>query len=131
VRDELAQEVDAEFEVMGECRLRNIRQPVHAYRVHRKGSVDRIMPILSESDLFPTIAVVPYTPRNRDEDHLSLGEVLAEDLIVSLSRSRELNVISRLSTTGFQCAALRSTRSPRLSAPITSCPAPIAGTRST
>jgi class 3 adenylate cyclase/TolB-like protein len=102
VRDELAQEVDAEFEDMGECRLRNIRQPVHAYRVHRKGSVDRIMPILSESDLFPTIAVVPYTPRNRDEDHLSLGEVLAEDLIVSLSRSRELNVISRLSTTGFR-----------------------------
>jgi adenylate cyclase len=46
--------------------------------------------------------VIPFTPRNVGPEHHVLGEVLAEEIIRDLSRSPDLNVISRLSTTVFR-----------------------------
>ncbi|WP_428686898.1 adenylate/guanylate cyclase domain-containing protein [Roseibium sp.] len=102
VRDALASELDAEFEDMGDCHLKNVAELVRAFRVHPVGTHPNIVPMLRSEDLFPTIAVIPFTPRSRSRDHYALGEVLAEELIVALSRSTELSVISRLSTTGFR-----------------------------
>ena len=50
----------------------------------------------------PTIAVIPFAPRRMPDDHHVIGELLAEEIIRALSRSRDLNVISRLSTTAFR-----------------------------
>jgi len=102
VRDALASELDAEFEDIGDCHLKNVAKPVRAFRVHPVGTHPSIIPLQSFEDLFPTVAVIPFTPRSRSRDNYALGEVLAEELIVALSRSTELNVISRLSTTGFR-----------------------------
>jgi class 3 adenylate cyclase/Tfp pilus assembly protein PilF len=102
VRDALVSELDAEFEDMGDCYLRNVAKPVRAFRVHPHGAQSRFKPLLTEADLLPTIAVVPFSPRHRNRDNFALGEVLAEDIIFALSRSSDLNVISRLSTTGFR-----------------------------
>ncbi|MXN64908.1 hypothetical protein GR183_08310 [Stappia sp. GBMRC 2046] len=102
VRDALSNELDGEFEDIGECHLKNIAEPVRAFRVHPFGTHPKVVPLLRYEDLLPTIAVIPFTPRSRSKDHFTLGEVLAEELIVALSRSSEINVISRLSTTGFR-----------------------------
>jgi TolB-like protein/tetratricopeptide (TPR) repeat protein len=46
--------------------------------------------------------VIPFAERVGTSDHQVVGEVLADEIISALSRSTELNVISRLSTTVFR-----------------------------
>ncbi len=102
VRDALSHELDAEFEDLGECYLRNVTSPVRAFRLHSRGANARVRPILTEESLLPTVAVVPFVPQSATPDHFDLGEALADEMISSFSRSGAINVISRLSTTGFR-----------------------------
>lgn len=102
VRDALSSELDAEFEDLGDCYLRHLSTPVRAYRVRPPGHHPPLRPLLQEAHLLPTVAVVPFLARRRDADPAALGEVLAEDMIIALARSPELNIISRLSTRAFR-----------------------------
>jgi adenylate cyclase len=102
VRDQLTVALDAEIEDLGECFLKHIEGGVRAYRIGPPGPRLLLQPGLSLADLLPTVAVIPFTPRNVSQEHHVLGEVLAEEIIRDLSRSPDLNVISRLSTTVFR-----------------------------
>lgn len=102
VRDLLVNQLDADFEDLGDCYLRHLAAPVRAFRVHPPGRHPAVRPLLGEVKLLPTLAVVPFLPRVRERDPFSLGEILAEDMIVSLARSPDLNVISRLSSSVFR-----------------------------
>jgi TolB-like protein/class 3 adenylate cyclase/Tfp pilus assembly protein PilF len=102
VRDQLTADLDADIEDLGECYLKHMPQPVRAYRVGPPGPRPVVEIGYSSGDLLPTLAVVPFTTRNPEDEHHVLGEVLAEELIQDLSRSPELHVISRLSTTAFR-----------------------------
>ena len=93
----MANSVDAEFEDVGPVYLKNVPEPIHAFRVVSSEEFSRIAPLMSPEDLLPTIAVLPLVVRN-SEDASVWGEMLTEDLIVALSRSHQMNVISRLST---------------------------------
>ena len=53
-------------------------------------------------ELRPTIAVIPFAARGGEAEQQVLGEVMADEIISSLSRTAELQVISRLSTTAFR-----------------------------
>jgi adenylate cyclase len=76
---------------------------VRAYRVGPPGPRPVIEPhAISMPRLRPTIAVVPFAERADQPEHSVVGEVLADEIISALSRSSELNVISRLSTTVFR-----------------------------
>jgi len=99
VRDELISSLDADIEDLGECYLREMNEPVRAYRLGPPGQ-SAVEPSGAADDLRPTIAVIPFTEHGQGHD--SLGEILAEEVIVSLSRSAALNVVSRLSTTAFR-----------------------------
>jgi TolB-like protein/tetratricopeptide (TPR) repeat protein len=55
-----------------------------------------------QEELAPTIAVVPFSARAVPQEHNVLGEVLAEEIIRALSRTPDMNVISRLSTTALR-----------------------------
>lgn len=101
VRDALVSELDAVFDDMGEFRLRHVAEPVRAFRVLPKGAAPRVQPILSEEDLLPTIGVLPFSSNSIDQDDAALGSALAGDVTAALSRSGEVNVISRLSTMAF------------------------------
>jgi adenylate cyclase len=102
VRDQITPVLDADVEDLGDCHLKHIRQPVRAYRVGPPGPRPVIQPGFSPEALRPTLAVIPFTPRNAAPEHQVLGEVLAEETIRELSHSPDLNVISRLSTTAFR-----------------------------
>lgn len=56
----------------------------------------------SGESLLPTIAVIPFGTSRTVPAHDVVGEVVADDVIAALSRSEEVNVISRLSTTVFR-----------------------------
>lgn len=102
VRDQLTADLDADVEDLGDCFLRHVSQPVRAYRIGPPGPRPMIKPTISSDDLAPTIAVVPFAPQQTPAPHDVIGEVLAEEVIRALSRSPDLSVISRLSTTAFR-----------------------------
>ena len=100
VREELTSALDAEIEDLGECYDDEMNQPVRAYRLGPPAMRQLIEPGGGADELRPTIAVIPFAEHG--EGHAPLGEILAEEVIAALSRSAELNVVSRLSTTAFR-----------------------------
>ena len=94
--------LDCDFIDMGDCTLPNFSDPVRCFKVLHRSAKAMIKPILSPEDLLPTIAVVPFVSRMPDPAAKVVGEVLADDVISMLSRSLQINVISRLSTTSFR-----------------------------
>lgn len=55
-----------------------------------------------DGSMLPTIAVIPFRSSQTMPTHDVVGEVVADDVISALSRSEEVNVTSRLSTTVFK-----------------------------
>lgn len=103
VRDQLTPVLDADIEDLGACYLKHVHEPVRAYRVGPPGPRPVIEPgPISMPQLHPTVAVVPFVERSGSPEHRVIGEVLADEIISALSRSSDLNVISRLSTTVFR-----------------------------
>jgi adenylate cyclase len=102
VREQLTPILDADVEDLGECFLKHVKHPVRAFRIGPPGPRPVIEPGIPIGELLPTVAVVPFITRDSSDDHQVIGEVLAEEIIRDLSRSPELNVISRLSTTAFR-----------------------------
>ncbi len=103
VRDGLTDGLDAVVEDMGECYLKHVAEPVRAYRVGPAG----LAPILQShgqpaSNLWPTLAVVPLACRYGGDTNDVVGELVADSLITRMSRSRELRVVSRLSTSAVR-----------------------------
>lgn len=102
VREQLTPDLDADVGDLGDCFLKHVKDPVRAYRIRPPGATapPRLAPSLV--NLFPTLAIIPFTGRGVGKEHEVLGEILAEELIRDFSRSPDLNVISRLSTTAFR-----------------------------
>jgi len=102
VRDQLTPALDADIEDLGECYVKHVQQPVRAFRVGAPGEQPVIERGNLAEDLRATIAVIPFRPRARPPADEVLGQLLADEVISALSRSPEVNVVSRLSTTAFQ-----------------------------
>lgn len=103
MRDQLAPLLDADVEDLGECHLKHVKEPVRAYRVGPPGDAP-VVPRGNavELNLRPSIAVIPFAMRSNEPGHELLGEAMADEVIAALSRTSELHVISRLSTTVFR-----------------------------
>ncbi len=54
------------------------------------------------NQLKPTLAIIPFAPYSHQTEPISLGDILADQVIGALSRSPVLHVISRLSTQPFR-----------------------------
>jgi adenylate cyclase len=100
VRDGLTPALDADIEDLGERRLGLLQQPLRAWRLHPPSAPAPFDAGPDHGELQPTIAVIPFTEHG--SGHGPVGEILAEEVIAALSRSAELSVVSRLSTTGFR-----------------------------
>jgi len=81
------------------CHLKHIEAPLHAYRLGPRRA--RKSEIESQFTLRPTLAVIPFTLHG-GSPYLAVGEIIADEVIVALSRTPELRVVSRLSTTAFR-----------------------------
>jgi class 3 adenylate cyclase/TolB-like protein/tetratricopeptide (TPR) repeat protein len=104
VRDQLTPDLHADVEDLGECFLRGVPRPVRAYRVGPPGQMGLLRHV-SVEQLLPTVAVIPFA----SSDHQGpdpIGQIFAEEVIRGLSQTPHMNVISRLSTSGFQGAQM-------------------------
>jgi adenylate cyclase len=103
VRDQLTPVLDGDIEDLGDCYVKHLVKPVRAYRVGPAGNAPIIEPGSARPlDLRPTIAVIPFAARGAEPGHDLIGEAVADELIAALSKTSELHVISRLSTTVFR-----------------------------
>jgi adenylate cyclase len=103
LRDQLTAGLDADIEDLGECHLKHVKEPIRAYRVGPVGH-ERSVPAqnAAPADFRPTIAVIPFEARSNEPEHFVIGELIADGIIAQLSRSSDIRVISRLSTTAFR-----------------------------
>jgi class 3 adenylate cyclase/TolB-like protein len=102
-RDELTHGVDASCEDLGNCILKHFDQPVRAYRV---GPASPHPIVTGRRDygtaMQPSIAVIPFAARTDNPGLLDIGNLIADSVIWRLSKSPNLKVISRLSTSVFR-----------------------------
>lgn len=102
VRDLLTPDIDGDLEDLGECYVKHIREPVRAFRVGPPIDMPMIDQTDIASDLRATIAVLPFAGRAVAAEHELLGQIVADEVISTLSRSLQINVVSRLSTAALQ-----------------------------
>jgi class 3 adenylate cyclase/tetratricopeptide (TPR) repeat protein len=98
VRDQLGANRGDDFVDLGLCHLKHIETPLRAYRLQpdhgRAPEIENRAPR-------PTLAVIPFRQQS-GAPHRSVGEIIADEIIVALSRAPELRIVSRLSTAPFR-----------------------------
>src|ERR1044071_3915049 len=102
--DYVGTKVKVGFKDMGVQALKNIAQPVRAYRVTGTPTIEVAAP-KSVSDK-PSIAVLPFINMSRDPEQEYFSDGLTEDIITELSRFRNLLVIARNSSFTFKRQAV-------------------------
>ena len=106
VRTTVGKRIDLNFEFMGEQEVKNIAEPVRAYRLvpheadtnHATRSSSR-KPELPDK---PSIAVLPFTNMSGDPEQEYFSDGITEDIITELSRFPALFVIARHSSFVFK-----------------------------
>ena len=107
IRTAVKGKVSASFENQGAQKVKNIAEPVRAYRVSPEGSTAaKPSPATGEIDLSlpdkPSIAVLPFADMSKDKDSEYFADGLAEELLIVLSRIPGLRVASRTSAFSFK-----------------------------
>jgi TolB-like protein/class 3 adenylate cyclase len=106
--------VDVAFDDMGEQALKNIAEPMRAWRVRLDGNAPAAAPMKlstgSASPLAlpdkPSIAVLPFQNMSGDPEQEHFADGMVEDIITGLSRSKALLVIARNSTFTYKGKAV-------------------------
>ncbi|MGI9367556.1 MAG: adenylate/guanylate cyclase domain-containing protein, partial [Ruegeria sp.] len=102
VHEQVSTRMDEQFQDIGDLTLKNISQPVHAYRVELERPAGSDPQTASEEEatkvVKPSIAVLPFANMSGDPEQEFFVDGLTEDLLTELSRRHELFVISRNSS---------------------------------
>lgn len=101
VYDQVGNKLPIAFEDLGPCEVKNIKKPVHVYRVaarHEPASASNELPLPKK----PSIAVLPFTSMSADIEQGFFADGLTEDLITELSKAPGLFVIARHSCFAFK-----------------------------
>lgn len=104
VFNQVKNKLEIAFKDLGEQRLKNIPEAVHAYQIVLEGrqalsgATRKPLPLPDK----PSIAVLPFDNMSGDPDQEFFGEGLAEDVITTLSKIQSLFVIARNSSFAFK-----------------------------
>ena len=107
VRNAVKGKIVASFADQGEQTVKNITEPVRAYRVNSENT-EAMPPKRSAADIDlslpdkPSIAVLPFTNMSGDPEQEYFTDGVSEDIITELSRFKSLFVIARNSTFSYK-----------------------------
>src|SRR5438477_408783 len=108
VRNQIGTKLPVSFTDLGEQQVKNIAQPIKAYRIRGETS-PTVTPVVGSSLPLPdkpSIAVLPFTNMSGDPDQEYFADGMVEEIITALSRIRWLFVIARNSTFTFKGKAV-------------------------
>ena len=120
--------VEIGWDDLGPQTLKNIAEPMQAWRVQLGGQIccDSAIParLRAEAPALalpdkPSIAVLPFQNMSGDPEQEYFADGLVEDIITELSRFREFAVIARNSTFFYKGKPLDARKSPETSRCIT------------
>lgn len=96
-RDALPPALLPALEDLGACYLKHLDTPVRAWRLRSPDTPEAaVLPQAADPGM--AVAVLPLRPRRAVRLHRLAGDLLADEIVASLSRSPCLTVISRLSS---------------------------------
>ncbi|MCG7520116.1 adenylate/guanylate cyclase domain-containing protein [Ruegeria sp. Ofav3-42] len=102
VHDQVTNRLDLGYQDLGDLSLKNLTQPVRAFRVELDAPAEAADESLaadgSTKVVKPSIAVLPFENMSGDPEQEFFVDGLTEDLLTELSRRHELFVISRNSS---------------------------------
>jgi TolB-like protein/Flp pilus assembly protein TadD len=101
--DHVKNKINSGFDDLGSRSLKNIAEPVRAYRVSGTPRVS-VATVKTTTDK-PAIAVLPFTNMSGNPEQQYFSDGITEDIITELSRFRSLLVIARNSSFQFRAAA--------------------------
>jgi TolB-like protein/class 3 adenylate cyclase len=95
------------YDDLGEQRVHNIAEPVHAYRVRPAKAPVNSLPASPAKDPLPlpdrpSIAVLPFQNMSGDVEQEYFADGMVEEIITALSRMRSLFVIARNSSFAYK-----------------------------
>ncbi len=102
--DHIKSKLKVGFDDLGAQSLKNITEPVRAYRVAGTPAV-AVSRAKTGTDK-PSIAVLPFTNMSGDPEQEYFSDGISEDLITELSKFRSLFVISRNSAFAFKSQSI-------------------------
>ena len=97
VRDQIGTKLPIAFTDLGEQQVKNIAQPIRAYRIGGAGATAVTAPSLPLPDK-PSIAVLPFQNLSGDPEQEYFADGMVEEIITALSGIRWLFVIARNSS---------------------------------
>jgi len=100
VRDQIGSKLSIAFADLGEQQVKNIAQPIRAYRVQATSTLTEgaiAAPPLPLPDK-PSIAALPFANMSGEPEQEYFVDGMVEEIITALSRIRWLFVIARIST---------------------------------
>jgi TolB-like protein len=97
VRDQIGTKLPIAFTDLGEQQVKNIAQPIRAYRVRGTNATVIAAPSLPLPDK-PSIAVLPFQNMSGDPDQEYFADGMVEEIITALSRIKWFFVIARNSS---------------------------------
>ena len=111
VRSAVGKRLNLDYQNMGEQKVKNIEEPVRAYKVvmaaeEEPKAKEAVKPELELPDK-PSIAVLPFTNMSGDPEQEYFSDGITEDIITALSHFRELLVIARNTSFSFKGKAMR------------------------
>jgi len=102
--------VNLDFQDLGEQKVKNIAEPVHAYRIMTDGTEPGVAESPGRSaparPMKPSIAVLPFTNMSGDPEQEYFADGMVEDIITALSRFNQLFVIARNSSFTYKGRAV-------------------------
>jgi len=108
VRDHIVTKLAVEFIDLGEQQVKNIAQPIKAYRI--RGETSPTATSVEGSSLplpdKPSIAVLPFANMSGDPEQEYFADGMVEEIITALSRIRWLFVIARNSSFTYKGRAV-------------------------
>jgi adenylate cyclase len=115
VYDQVRNKLDLNYGDLGTPSVKNIDEPVRAYRVSEPSEGSKAAATISSSPgaknknsgpTKPTIAVLPFDNMSKDEEQEYFVNGMTEDIITELSRYHDLFVIARNSTFAYKGKAI-------------------------
>jgi adenylate cyclase len=111
--DQIKRHSPYSFEDLGERGFKNLSQPMRIYRLrgdignYRLQSAPTLLePAKAQRVLPNSVAVLPFSSPDGDDEQTYLAEGLAEELIVELARFKKLHVASRSASFAFSGAGV-------------------------
>ena len=111
IRTAVQGKVDTGFEDQGEQKVKNIAEPVRAYRVKVEGEAapaqgGAVREAGDSTRERPSIAVLPFTNMSGDPEQEYFSDGITEDIITDLSKLSGLLVIARNSSATYKGRAI-------------------------